>query len=91
MNTEAFSIVSRYLSSSDPSRLFDDCYDLCTGFIEIGPEDAFMPMYTIYKFSDGSAVTITYKGTVRFTATFQDAERLVMEEAGLSYTPQELH
>lgn len=90
MNTEAFSIVCRYLSSSDHRRLFDDCYALCTGFIEIGPEDAFIPMYTIYKFSDGSAITIT-KGTVRFTATVQEAERLVMEEEGLSHIPQELH
>lgn len=91
MKTAAFSIVSRYLSSSDLIRLFDDCYDLCTGFVEIGLEDASLPFYTIYKFSDGSAVTITHTGTVRFTATYQDAERLVMEEAGLSHTPQELH
>ena len=91
MNTVAFSIVSRYLSSSDPVRLFDDCYDLCTGFVEIGPEDAFIPRYTIYKFSDGSAVTITHKGTVRFTGTFEEAERLVMQEEDLSHAHQEHH
>ena len=91
MKTVAFSIVSRYMASSDAFRLVHNCYDYCTGLIEIGPEDAFMPLYTIYKFSDGSAVTISHTGTVRFTATFQEAERLVMEERGLSHTPQELH
>lgn len=91
MKTVAFSIVSRYMVDSDASRLVRDCYDYCTGLIEIGPEDAFLPMYTIFKFSGGSAVTISHTGTVRFTATAQEAERLVMEESGLSYTPQEIH
>lgn len=91
MKTEAFSIVSRFMSSANAFRLVKDCRDYCTGLIEVGPEDAFVPFYTIYYFSDGSAVTISHEGRVRVTATSEEAERLIMEEEDLSYIAGGVH